>query len=222
MGMFTATTWGRNLAHLAPIAAIGMALCAAPPAAASVLYSNGTISGQTLGFTINNGYAVSNSFTLSSAATISSISFGSWVEQGDSLNNVMWSIVAAPEDYSTGAMAQGSSTFLDSNGEFDIFSSSFETGDVTLAAGTYYLVLQNAVTSQSGFAYWDENFGPSTASDSSIGPLTADNGYGSESFEIFSSDSTSATPEPAAWSLMLVGFGGLGAVLRANRRRAIA
>lgn len=28
-------------------------------------------------------------------------------------------------------------------------------------------------------------------------------------------------PEPATWMMMLIGFGGLGAVLRANRRRAI-
>lgn len=29
-------------------------------------------------------------------------------------------------------------------------------------------------------------------------------------------------PEPATWTMMLVGFGGLGAALRANRRRALA
>jgi YD repeat-containing protein len=33
---------------------------------------------------------------------------------------------------------------------------------------------------------------------------------------------TSAVPEPAAWIMMLVGFGGLGAVLRRNRRRDAA
>lgn len=31
-----------------------------------------------------------------------------------------------------------------------------------------------------------------------------------------------AVPEPSAWALMLVGFGGLGAVLRARRRQAFA
>jgi hypothetical protein len=30
-----------------------------------------------------------------------------------------------------------------------------------------------------------------------------------------------AVPEPAAWGLMIVGFGGIGAVLRSNRRRAV-
>ncbi len=31
-----------------------------------------------------------------------------------------------------------------------------------------------------------------------------------------------AAPEPSAWALMLIGFGGLGAALRMNRRRAFA
>lgn len=34
--------------------------------------------------------------------------------------------------------------------------------------------------------------------------------------------SPAAVPEPASWALMIVGFGGLGAVLRMNRRRTIA
>jgi hypothetical protein len=33
---------------------------------------------------------------------------------------------------------------------------------------------------------------------------------------------TVSVPEPATWGLMIIGFGGMGAVLRANRRRAVA
>jgi len=29
-------------------------------------------------------------------------------------------------------------------------------------------------------------------------------------------------PEPASWALVLVGFGGLGAVLRGSRKKAVA
>lgn len=32
----------------------------------------------------------------------------------------------------------------------------------------------------------------------------------------------SATPEPASWALMLIGFGGLGAALRSSRQKAAA
>ncbi len=31
-----------------------------------------------------------------------------------------------------------------------------------------------------------------------------------------------AVPEPAAWALMIAGFGGVGAALRSNRRRQFA
>lgn len=34
--------------------------------------------------------------------------------------------------------------------------------------------------------------------------------------------SSGGVPEPAAWALMLVGFGGLGAALRSRRRMALA
>lgn len=41
-------------------------------------------------------------------------------------------------------------------------------------------------------------------------------------FTNISVGSTNGVPEPAAWSLMLIGFGGLGAALRARRRASLA
>jgi hypothetical protein len=38
----------------------------------------------------------------------------------------------------------------------------------------------------------------------------------------FLTSTAGAVPEPATWSIMLVGFGGLGAALRASRRRRLA
>jgi hypothetical protein len=38
----------------------------------------------------------------------------------------------------------------------------------------------------------------------------------------FSDATVGAVPEPGTWALMIIGFGGAGAMLRANRRRAVA
>ena len=39
---------------------------------------------------------------------------------------------------------------------------------------------------------------------------------------LVNNDATGSVPEPAAWALMLVGFGGMGGVLRSIRKRAFA
>jgi hypothetical protein len=43
---------------------------------------------------------------------------------------------------------------------------------------------------------------------------TGDEGWGVQNLAV-----TNAVPEPAAWALMLVGFGGIGTMMRNNRRR---
>jgi hypothetical protein len=80
----------------------------------------------------------------------------------------------------------------------------FSTGNISLAAGTYYLVLQNAVLTNGGFYFWDENDGPSSATNNIAGAI------GSESFQILGTTNVSATPLPSTWFLMLSGFAGLG------------
>ncbi|HEX4180756.1 MAG TPA: PEPxxWA-CTERM sorting domain-containing protein [Caulobacteraceae bacterium] len=68
--------------------------------------------------------------------------------------------------------------------------------------GQFFLIGTNATeTGLSGdlkVGYWD-SFYPDNS--------------GSQSLSI------SAVPEPAAWAMMLVGFGGLGAAIRSNRRK---
>ncbi|MGA7461149.1 MAG: PEP-CTERM sorting domain-containing protein, partial [Candidatus Korobacteraceae bacterium] len=87
----------------------------------------------------------------------------------------------------------------------------------TLNAGSYWLNLQNASVPSGDPVYWDENSGPSTASENSIGSIP------SEAFTVLgssttTSSSTSSTttsvPEPS--SIMLFGSGilGLAGVLR--------
>jgi hypothetical protein len=74
------------------------------------------------------------------------------------------------------------------------------------------------------------NGGNTTASLGSLGTVnvhlndvsfTSDPLQGQE-YATFSLTGPSAVPEPMSWALMLMGFGGLGAMLRANRRQGAA
>ena len=72
-----------------------------------------------------------------------------------------------------------------------------------------------------GFTGWMSESMKFTATGSSetLSFLAAGTPNGSPPFSLLDGVSLSAVPEPAAWSLMLIGLGGLGAVVR--RRRAV-
>jgi hypothetical protein len=77
---------------------------------------------------------------------------------------------------------------------------------VNLAAGTYWLNLANAVNGDGDPVYWDENSGPSSASENSVGTIP------SEAFTVLGNQTTcfdcGSIPEPR--SVMLFGSGILG------------
>jgi hypothetical protein len=72
--------------------------------------------------------------------------------------------------------------------------------------------LQNASSAAGNPVYWDENSGPSQASQNSVGTIP------SESFTILGGNSTTSTggtvPEPGSIALFGSGFFGLLGVLR--------
>ncbi len=80
---------------------------------------------------------------------------------------------------------------------------------MNLAAGTYWMNLQNAVVSNGDPVYWDENSGPSTATENN-GTLPA------ESFSIlgYSSTGTGTVPEPGSLLLLAGGLVGMAGILR--------
>lgn len=182
----------------------------APGANAAVLYDNGPINAGVNAWTIDFIFAVSDSFTLAQASTVTGVNFGVWAFPGDTMASVDWAITTTPGTYPVDGSAAVGTSFLYTNGfGYDISLDSFSTGGVSLAAGTYYLVLQNAVTTNGDPISWDENDGPSSATENTVGAI------GSESFQILGT--TGGVPEPATWALMLVGLGGLGATLRSRR-----
>ncbi|HWI84784.1 MAG TPA: PEPxxWA-CTERM sorting domain-containing protein [Sphingomonas sp.] len=192
------------------------ACLAAVPAQAATVYSNGPINGTISGWTINNGYAVSNSFTLSSAATITGFTFGGWSYPTDTFLSVDYGFSTSPDYAVTGtaAVAGGATIPGTGFGFYEVRDYSASIAPVTLAAGTYWFALQNAVTAQNNYAYWDVNNGPSAAYENAYGDV---NGYfGGSSSSAFTL-TTGSVPEPASWAMMVGGFGLIGGAMRARR-----
>jgi hypothetical protein len=190
-----------------------LALCltlAAVPAMADI-YNNGPIDGNTDAWTINSGFVVSDTFTTGGGA-ITGLSFGAWLLPGDTVTSVEVSITS--QEFGGTTFFDGTVNLSESNCAGNGFGANVctETGsfNTTLAAGTYWLNLQNANVPSGDPVYWDENSGPSSASQSSAGTIP------SESFTILGGTGTTGgtTPEPS--SIMLFGSGilGLASVLR--------
>ena len=189
----------------------------APQASASVLYDNGPINGTVEGWDINQGFSVSDSFTLSQASTITGVTFGGWTDAGQTITSVDFGIVATANTYTFNGIASvtnGSAIPGAGYGAYTVRSDSFSTGSINLAAGTYYLVLGNAVASDGLYAFWDQNSGPSTATQSGAGSRP------SESFQIL--DMTTAVPEPSTWAMIILGFAGVGVMGYRRRKNAFA
>jgi len=187
-------------------AAFGVALFAGQTQAA-VLYDNGPINGTVDAWTINYGYAVSDSFTLSQASDVTGVNFGVWSDPGDTMTTVDWAITTTPATYTDTATATVTSGPVVGQGfgYYDLRTDSFSLPNISLGAGTYYLVLQNAVTAGGNPIYWDENDGLSTATESVTGSI------GSESFQIIGNVAVvGATPLPSTWTMLIAGFLGLG------------
>ena len=195
-----------------------LALClVALPALADTVYDNGPINGTTDAWTINFGFVVSDSFSISGGgATVNGLAFGAWLFPGDVLQSAEVSITDAEFGGTTffdGVVNFTQSGCVGNQYGFNVCTETGSFSDVNLAAGTYWLNLQNASVNTGDPIYWDENSGPSQASENSVGTIP------SEAFTLTGGTSTTTTtggtvPEPS--SIMLFGSGilGLAGVLR--------
>jgi len=191
-------------------------MLAVTPAMADTLYSNGLYNGNTAAWGIDGGNAVTDSINLnSSRSNVYEVDFVYWdASTSDLLTTVDMSIGSTPfgTDIFSGTLTGFTNTFLGTNQYgYALLQAGAATYDVAAGTASIYLTLSNACTT-SGCStnpiYWDENSGPSTAYDNTLGSIP------SEAFTLIGTSGT--TPEPS--SIMLFGSGILGLAVILRRR----
>ena len=207
----------------------GIAMIAGSAANASVLYTDGPVNGTYSAWTINFGFQVEDSFSLAGSSTLTGVDFGNWLS-GDTASTVDWAIVGTEGSQTpicgacsgTAALTAGTS-FTNTLG-YNVVDQSFSLPNLSLGSGTYWLELQNLVTSDGEPGYWDMNGGPSLAWESAYGDVNGANcttdqglpsGACSNSFDILgTAGSLTAVPEPISLSMFGAGLLGLGFIYR--------
>jgi hypothetical protein len=189
-----------------------LCLAAVPAMAQGDAYDNGPTNGTVDAWTINFGFVVSDTFTLGSADELSEFNFAAWLFPGDILESAEVSVTSS--EFGGTTFFDGTVNFTQSDCVanqlgFNVCNETGTLGAVSLNAGTYWLNLQNAVVNNGDPVYWDENSGPSRASENSVGTIP------SESFTLGGetggpTTTTGTTPEPG--TVMLFGSGILAAL----------
>jgi hypothetical protein len=181
------------------------------PAMAGTLYSNGPYNGTTDAWTINFGFSVSDSFTLVPNSTITGLDFVYWdASTTDILTTVDMAIGSTSfgNDIFSGTLSGFTNTFLSTN---QYGYALYEAKPITVVIHTTgsasaFVTLSNVCTtsgcSVSTPIYWDENSGPSTAYENTLGSIP------SEAFTL----EGSGPPVPEPSSILLFGSAVLGLV----------
>ena len=206
--------------RIASLTLLALCLAVVPAVAQTDIYDNGATNGTTDAWTINFGFAVSDSFTLSAGSTVTGLNFAAWVAPGDILQSAEVSITSSEfggTSYFDQTVSFTQSGCVSNQYGYNVCTESGTFSGPSLNAGTYWLNLSNAAVNTGDPVYWDENSGPSSASQNSLGTIP------SESFTLLASAAPApaapapgpgSTPEPS--SIMLFGSGvlGLAGVLR--------
>ncbi len=180
------------------------------------VYNDGPTNGSVDSWAINFGFAVSDSFIVNGAsANITGLQFASWVFPGDTLTSAEVSITS---------QELGGTVFFDQTLNFSQsgcaenqfgFDVCTETAafNLRLPGGTFWLNLQNAEVANGDPLYWDENDGPSSASENEIGTIY------SEAFTLNGTvNGTGSTPEISSILLFGTGVVGLAGMWRRKYR----
>jgi hypothetical protein len=193
-------------------------------AEAQVIYNDGPINGNVDAWTINFGFIVSDTFNVpfsGDGATISGASFGMWLLPGDTLSTAEVSITSQENGgmvyYDQVDNFTQSGCVMNQFG-FNVCTESTNFSGPTLNQGTYWINLQNATVPSGDPVYWDENSGPSAASQNSVGSIPSEAFTISASCECRTTTTTTTTSVPEPSSIMLFGSAILGLASWAGRK----
>jgi hypothetical protein len=191
---------------------------AVSPAMADTLFNNGAYNGTVDAWTINFGFSVSDSFTCSANCSVEDFHMVNWNVPGFVTTGAEIQLGASSfgNNYADLTLAPSGSTDLGSNQfGYELWQYDFTFANVAVPSGTSWVTLSNATDSGGNPVYWDENSGPASAYENSVGSIA------SEAFTITGTTGSGGgtTPEPS--SIMLFGSGilGLAGVLRRKLTR---
>ena len=234
---------GARMSRISWITAVtAYASLIAGPVSASVVYDNTNSFANGLSvdaWNISSSFSVADSFTFASSTNVQSVEFWAWetppgVGHSDDLTSVGWSIILATSNTNPlgggSVLASGTAfnigAYVTTQNGSDIYAEMFNTGGVSLAAGTeYWLILGTAVTMSGQPVYWDQSDGPSTAYDSAIGALANCDAPGtlgtcSETFQLLGT-TTSGVHEPGTLILLGGGLALLGLIRHKPRLKRL-
>ena len=157
------------------------------------IYDNGPTNGNTSAWTINFGFIVSDSFNVSDINTeVNGASFAMWLFGYDVLSSAEVSITSGINggtSYFDQTVTFTQSGCVGNQLGYNVCNEFTTFNGPTLNPGTYWVNLQRASVASGDPVYWDENSGPSSASENTLGTIP------SESFTIlgYTTTSTSST-----------------------------